>query len=91
MPTYIEYLMWVPVAVKDDDSVSRLQIEAQTSCPGAEQEHKVLRGRVIECLQQHATVLCLGSAYEGGGIRALKSQSLYNIYGYGCFMHSFAS
>lgn len=60
MPTY---LMWVPVTVEDDDSVSRLQVEPQASCPGAEQEHKVLRGWVIKCLQQHATVLCLGGTY----------------------------
>lgn len=54
--------MRVPVAVEDDDGVSRLQVQAQASGPGAEQEHKVLRGRVIECLQQHATVLCLGGS-----------------------------
>lgn len=56
------YLMWVPVAVKDDDGVSRLQVETQASCPGAEQEHKVLRGWIIEGLQQHATVLCLSGS-----------------------------
>ena len=59
--------MWVPVTVKDNDCVSRLQVEAQASGPGAEQEHKVLRGRVVECLQQHAAVLRLGGSYRGGG------------------------
>lgn len=60
------YLMWVPITVKDDDCVSRLQVEAQSSCPGAEQEDKVLTGRVIECLQQHAAVLCLSGSYGRG-------------------------
>lgn len=38
----ISNLMRIPVAVKDDDGVGRLQIEAEASCPGAEQEDKVL-------------------------------------------------
>lgn len=75
-----EYLVWIPVTVKDDDCVSRLQVEAQASCPGAEQEHKVLRGRVIECLQQHATVLCLGGSYGRGKDWSVKSVNLnYSI------------
>lgn len=68
-----EYLMWVPVTVKDDDCISRLQVEAQASCPGTEQEHKVLRGRIIECLQQQATILCLGGSYgRGKGVSVQK-------------------
>lgn len=58
--------MGIPVTVKDDDSVSRLQIETKTSRPGAQQEHKVLWGWVIERLQQHTTVLCFGGSYRTG-------------------------
>lgn len=55
--------MRVPVAVKDYDSVGRLQIQAETSCSGAEQEDKVLRGWVVEGLQQCTTVLRFGGSY----------------------------
>lgn len=61
--------MGIPVTVEDDDCVSRLQVEAQASCPGAEQEHKVLRCWIIECLQQHATVLCLSGPYKTGKVK----------------------
>lgn len=56
-------LMWVPVGVKDDHGVSRLKVEAQPAGPGAEQEHKVLRGGVIEGLQKHPTILSLSGSY----------------------------
>lgn len=55
--------MWVPVGVKDDHGVSRLKVEAQPAGPGAEQEHKVLRGGVIEGLQKHPTILSLSGSY----------------------------
>lgn len=53
------YLVRVPVAVKDDDSVGRLQVEAQAPGPRAQQEDEILRARLVECLQQHSPVLCL--------------------------------
>lgn len=71
--------MWVPVTVEDDDGVSRLQVEPQASCPGTEQEHKVLTGWVIECLQQHAAVLCLGGTYRKKTVLKCESQSLYMV------------
>lgn len=43
--------MWVPVRVKDDHSVCRLQVEAEASSSCAQEEDKVLRLWVIECLQ----------------------------------------
>lgn len=54
--------MGVPVAVEDDYSVGRLQVEAQTTSSCAQEEDEVLGGRVVEGLQQHTTVLRLGGA-----------------------------
>lgn len=62
----ILHLVRVPVAVEDDDGVGRLQVQAQTSSPGAQQEHKVLAGWVIECFQQHAAVFCFGRSLKSG-------------------------
>lgn len=56
--------MGVPVAVKNDHSVGRLQVQTQTSGPGTEQEYEVLGGGVIERLQQHTSVLSFGSSYK---------------------------
>lgn len=58
------YLVRVPVAVKDDNSVSRLQVQPQTSCSGTQQEDKVLIGRIIKVLQQRATILSLSGSYK---------------------------
>lgn len=58
------YLVRVPVAVKDDNSVSSLQVQPQTSCSGTQQEDKVLIGRIIKVLQQHATILSLSGSYK---------------------------
>lgn len=55
--------MRIPVAVKNDDGVGRLQIKAEASCSGAEQEDKVLWGWVVEGLQQRTTVLRFGGSY----------------------------
>lgn len=68
--------MWVPVAVIDDDRVGRLQVEAQASRPGAQQEHKVLGGRVIEGLQEHAAVLRLGGSC---GRRTQRAKSVQGV------------
>lgn len=58
------YLVRVPVAVKDDNSISRLQVQPQTSCSGAQQEDEVLKGWIIKVLQQHATILSLSGSYK---------------------------
>lgn len=50
--------MRVPVTVKNDHSVGRLEVQAKPPGPGAEEEDEVLRAGLIEGLQQHAPVLC---------------------------------
>lgn len=52
--------MGVPVAVKDDDSVSGLQVQAEAAGSGAEEEDEVLRSFLVEFLQQRGSVLRLG-------------------------------
>lgn len=54
--------MGVPVAVKDDNGVGSLQVEAEATGSGAEQEDEVLRAFLIKFLQQHRSVLRLGGA-----------------------------
>lgn len=56
------YLVWVPVAVKDDDSVGSLQVEAEAPGSGAEQEDEVLRSFLVKFLQQRRSVLRLGGS-----------------------------
>ncbi len=58
------YLVRVPVAVKDNNSVSSLQVQPQTSCSSTQQEDKVIIGRIIKVLQQHATILSLSGSYK---------------------------
>lgn len=52
------YLVGVPITVKNDHSVGRLEVQAEPPSPGAEQEDEVLRARLIEGFQQHAPILC---------------------------------
>lgn len=44
------YLVRVPVAVKDNHSICRLEVETQPASPGAEQKNEVLRAWLIESL-----------------------------------------
>lgn len=45
------YLVWVPVWVKNHHSVSALQIEAQASGPGTEEEDKILAVFCVELFE----------------------------------------
>ena len=51
------YLVGVPVTVKYDHSVSRLEVQTQAPGPGAEQEDEVLGAGLVESFQQHPPVL----------------------------------
>lgn len=57
-------LVRVPVTVKDDDSVGSLQVEAEATGSGAEQEDEVLRSFFIEFLQKCRSVLRLGGSWN---------------------------
>ena len=52
-------LVGVPVAVKDDHGVGRLQVEAKTPGPGAQQEDEELRPLLVEFLKQLGAILRL--------------------------------
>lgn len=52
------YLVGVPVTVKNDHSVSRLEVQAEPPGPGAEQEDEILGAGLVEGFQQHAPILC---------------------------------
>ena len=56
----LQVLMRIPVAVENDDRVSRLQIETQTTGSGAEHEDEVRGIGFIEFLQQIRAVFGLG-------------------------------
>lgn len=58
------YLVWVPVTVKDDDSVGSLQVEAEASGSGTEQEDEVLRSLLIKFFQQRSSILRLGGSWN---------------------------
>lgn len=58
------YLVWVPVTVEDYDSVGSLQVEAEATGSGAEQEDEVLRSLLIKFLQQSSSVLRLGGSWN---------------------------
>lgn len=57
-------LMRVPVTVKDDDSVGRLQVQTQTSGSGTQQKDEVLKGWIIKVLQQRATIFSFSGSYR---------------------------
>lgn len=48
---FTTHLMRVPVWVKDDDSVSHLEVEPKASRSGTEQEDEVRRARGVEELK----------------------------------------
>lgn len=58
--------MGVPVAVEDDDGVSRLQVQAETSGSGAQQEDEELGTLLVEFLEQLCAVLRLCSPCNDG-------------------------
>lgn len=57
----LEVILGVPVAVKDDHSVSSGQVDAQPTCSGRQQEGKITRAWGIEVLHRLHTTTC--SAY----------------------------
>lgn len=58
------YLMRVPIAVKDDNGVSRLEIEAQPTGASAEQKEEIIRLLVVEFYQELASIICLGGTVQ---------------------------
>lgn len=52
--------MGIPVGVEYDDSVSRLEIEAETASPSAEQEDEELGVLGIELGEEEPSVVGLG-------------------------------
>lgn len=58
------YLVWIPIRVKDDDSVSRLQVQTQSSSSSAQQKHKVIRTRIVKLAQKFTPVFCLCGAIQ---------------------------
>lgn len=57
-------LVGIPIAVKDDDCVGRLQVQAQPTSSGAEKENEVLRSFFVKLLQQRCSVLRLGGSWN---------------------------
>lgn len=59
VPTYLEVILRIPVRVKDDAGISSSEINAQTSCPCAQEEHKPIGIRFGEsvngCLAEVAS------------------------------------
>lgn len=58
------HLVRVPVRVKDDDGVSRLEVESQAPCPGGQQEDEVRRVLTVKQLQHLSTVISLGRSIQ---------------------------
>ena len=52
-------LVWVPVRIKYDDSIGRLQVQSKATSTSAENEHEDLRVRVIKHRQQLSTIIAL--------------------------------
>ena len=53
----VTYLMRIPVRVINNNSVSHLQIQPKTSCPGAQQEDKVGGVFSIEKVQEMTSII----------------------------------
>ena len=52
-------LVWVPVRIKYDDSIGRLQVQSKATSTSAENEQEDLRVRVIKHQQQLFTIIAL--------------------------------
>ena len=63
----LEVLVWVPVAVEDDNCVCRLQVEAQTACTGREDKDVNVRVGSIECLHLPSALFIACAAVQAAG------------------------
>lgn len=57
-------LMGIPVTVEDNNGVGSLQVQAEATGSGAEQEDEILRSFLIKFLQQCCSVLRLGCSWN---------------------------
>ncbi|PSN30884.1 hypothetical protein C0J52_22598 [Blattella germanica] len=46
------YLMWIPIRIKYDNSISCLQVQSKTSSSGTEQKEEILRVRTVELAKE---------------------------------------
>jgi hypothetical protein len=61
---YLEVVLWVPVAVEDDDGVGGGEIDAQAARPRRQQEAEVLRAGRVEVIDRVLPQLALYSAVQ---------------------------
>jgi hypothetical protein len=61
---YLEVVLWVPVAVKDDDGVGGGEIDAEAARPRRQQEAEVLRAGRVEVIDSVLAQLALYSAVQ---------------------------
>ncbi len=64
MSLYLEVVLRVPVAVKNDDGVGGGEIDAQAARPRRQQEAKVLRAGRVEVIDRVLAQLALYSAVQ---------------------------
>jgi len=63
--------MWIPIRVKDNNRIGLLQIQAQTTSSGREQEAENIRVLSMESLQHVAALISLGAAVQSQVLYAL--------------------
>lgn len=73
-------LVGIPIAVKDDHCVGRLQVQAQPTSSGAEKENEVLRSFFVKLLQQRCSVLRLGGSWNTKPQRLKKKSHMPPMY-----------
>lgn len=78
---YLDVVVWVPVRVVDDDSVSCCQIDAQTPCSGGQEENKLRSTRSCSERKEKDFVktkhpLCCCYLMEMGSIFPLTIESI---------------
>ena len=60
----LQILVRIPIGIENDDSVGRLEIEAQTAGASRQQEKEIIRRLVVETLQQVATIVRFGRSVQ---------------------------
>lgn len=60
----VMYLMWIPIRIENNDSVSALQVESEPAGTSRQQEKEVFRVFVVKLLKQLATVLCFSHTVQ---------------------------
>ena len=72
----LQILVRIPIGIENDDSVGRLEIEAQVAGAGRQEEKEIIRRLVVETLQQVTTIVRLGRTVHSKILNEVSTEKL---------------